>query len=76
MLKLQSTVNVTKLKGTNFYINEDLTKFNMTLFKFARTRCNRIKSVWSSNGKILVRNTQDKTLRICQMEDFARFDLN
>ena len=53
-----------KLKGTNFYINEDLTKFNMTLFKFGRIRCSRIKSVWSSDGKILVRNI--RRTRYCE----------
>lgn len=65
-----------KLKGTNFYINEDLTKFNVMLFNYARTQCSRVKSVWSSDGKILVRNVDDKILRIRQMEDFARFNLN
>ncbi|CAB4009771.1 Hypothetical predicted protein [Paramuricea clavata] len=39
------------LKGTQFYINEDLTKYNVNLFKYAREHNTHIKSVWTTDGK-------------------------
>ena len=56
-------------------LDEDLTKFNMKLFKLACENNSHIKSEWASDGKIFVRNLDDKILRIRQIEDFANFGL-
>ncbi|CAB4023920.1 Hypothetical predicted protein [Paramuricea clavata] len=63
------------LKGTQYYINEDLTKFNIELLNYARDQKSFIKSAWSADGKILVRNLDDKITRICQFNDFLKFNL-
>jgi hypothetical protein len=63
------------LKGTQYYINEDLTKFNIELLNYARDQKSFIKSAWSTDGKILVRNLDDKITRIRQFNDFLKFNL-
>ncbi|CAH1155632.1 unnamed protein product [Phaedon cochleariae] len=42
------------LKGTNMYINEDLTKLQYSLYGIAKNKFGN-KNVWSSNGRILAR---------------------
>lgn len=64
-----------ELKGSNIFINEDLTKANVKLFNHARKNCDRVKSVWASDGKILVRNLEGKIYRIRKMSDFQKFNL-
>ncbi|XP_028412551.1 uncharacterized protein LOC114535443 [Dendronephthya gigantea] len=39
------------LKGTQFYLNEDLTKYNVSLFKYASEHNTYIKSVWTTDDK-------------------------
>lgn len=56
------------LKGSNFYINEDLTQFNLRLFNFARG-ASSVKSVWFTDGKILVRGEDDKVFRVRSMTE-------
>ena len=63
------------LKGTQVYINEDLTHYNLQLLKHARTQANGVKSAWSSDGKILVKNGDDDIFRIRKMSDFVKNDL-
>jgi hypothetical protein len=43
------------LKGSKFYINEDLTKINMKLFYVGRNNVSQIRSIWPSDGKLLAR---------------------
>lgn len=56
------------LKGSNIYINDDLTFHNLQLLKYAKS-CVDIKSVWSSDGKILVRDYDDNIRRVRKMSD-------
>jgi hypothetical protein len=63
------------LKGTKYYINEDITKFNMKLVNSARDHKVNIKSAWFSDGKVLVRNTDGDIMRIRQMSDFFKYSL-
>ena len=63
------------LKGTQYYINEDLTKFSIELHNYAHNQKSFIKSAWSTDGKILVRNLDDKITQIRQFNDFLKFNL-
>jgi hypothetical protein len=63
------------LKGTKYYINEDITRFNMKLVNSARDHKVNIKSAWFSDGKVLVRNTDGDIMRIRQMSDFSKYSL-
>ena len=64
------------LKGSNFYINEDLTTINMKLFNFGRTNVTQIKSIWpASDGKLLTRGDDDKIVRIRSNKDFECYNL-
>lgn len=45
-------------KGTNIYINNDLTHYNLQLLKYAKSS-DDIKSALSSDGKIIVRDHND-----------------
>ena len=63
------------LKGSNFYINEDLTTINMKLFYFRRTNATQIKSIWPSDGKLLAHGDDDKIVRIRSNKDFERYNL-
>lgn len=56
------------LKGSNFYINEDLTQFNLRLFNLGGN-VNGVKSLLFSNGKLLVRREDDKVFRVRKMTD-------
>lgn len=65
---MKSRIN---LKGKKLYVNEDLTRYNMELFTYAR----RQKfNVWTTDGKILVKhgNTDKNISRITCFEDFAK----
>ena len=63
------------LKGSNFYINENLTTINMKLFYFGRTNATQIKSIWPSDGKLLAHGDDDKIVRIRSNKDFERYNL-
>ncbi len=54
------------LKGTKYYINEDITRFNMKLVNFARDHKANIKSAWFSDGKVLV----------CKLSKFRLMDVH
>ena len=66
----------TKTSGYNgVYINEDLTKPRNKLLLKARkmAKANRLKSAWSSDGNILVRDLRDMKHRILSECDLAVF---
>jgi hypothetical protein len=62
------------LKGSKFYINEDLTKINIKLFYVGRNNVSQIKSIWPSDGKLLARGEDDKIVRIRSAKDFEYFN--
>ena len=62
-----------KLKDSEFrgvYINEDLTKMRGELLYEARkcVKAGKLKGAWSTDGRILVKNTADKIIRIMSLE--------
>jgi hypothetical protein len=62
--------------GTDFYINEDLTKYNQKLLLKAKKYSLNVSSTWSSDGKIFVKRSSDeRRLRIVTMADFAKYEL-
>lgn len=66
----------TKTSGyVGVYINEDLTKPRNKLLLKARkmVKSNLIKSAWSSDGNILVRDSEDERHRITTESDLAVF---
>lgn len=64
------------LKGSVYYINEDLTKVNQELLFTARKNCTFVSSAWSIDGKIFAKRSQDNTIfRIIEHADFAQFGL-
>ena len=64
------------LKGTNFFVNEDLTNENQKLFYQAR-KLEKVKSAWTKDGKIFVKCRDDnKLLRIASALDFIKYQLS
>lgn len=59
----------------NITINEDLTKYRDRLMFLCRKLCraNQLKKVWSTNGKILIRDLRERTHAIRQESDLVRF---
>ena len=65
-----------KLKGSSFFISEDLTKLNQNLYFIARKDCVNVSSVWSMDGKVFFkRQRDDKVFHIVDHEDSNKFDL-
>ena len=65
-----------KLKGTPYFISEDLTRLNQQLYLTARKDCLNVSSVWSMDGKIFVKRQSDnRIIHIVQHEDFSNYDL-
>ena len=67
---------LTKDSGyVGIFINEDLTKPKNKLLLKARkmVKSNLLKSAWSSDGNILVRDKEDKRHRILTESDLAVF---
>ena len=74
--RVYSAGTLTKAKGfMGVYINEDLTKSRNELIRKARkmVKLKYIKSVWSSDGTILVRNGDEDVRRITSEDDLAQF---
>ncbi|CAB4036058.1 Hypothetical predicted protein, partial [Paramuricea clavata] len=64
------------LKGTPYFINEDLTSVNQKLYFTARTGCLNVATVWSTDGKIFVkRQTDDRKFQITHHSDFGKYEL-
>ena len=68
-----------KLKGTNIYINEHLTKKNAAIAKEARRlrKENKIISTWSRNCKIFIKFQDDrehtKVTVVTELAELYRF---
>lgn len=62
-----------QLKGKSLFINEDLTAVNKRLFDAARTQLTNL-SVWTSDGKVLVRLQNDHIVRIKSKDDIERYN--
>lgn len=60
------------LKGSSLYVNEDLTAFNKVLFNAARTQLSNF-SVWSSDGKVLVKLQSGRIVRVKTKDDIERY---
>ena len=73
--KMELMKRKSKLKGSRLFINEDLTRFNMRLYRFGRVEASSVQSVWISDGKIFVRNQEDQIFIIKHMDDFEKYDL-
>ena len=61
--------------SSRLFINKNLTRFNMRLYRFARIEASGVQSVWISDGKIFVRNQEDQIFVIKHMDDFEKYDL-
>ena len=57
--KLSILWNRKNLKGSGFYINEDLTKINQKLSYTARVTCTNVDTTWTVDGKIFVKRKSD-----------------
>ena len=56
-----------KLKGTSYFISEDLSRVNQNIYRTARTGCLNVASVWTTDGRIFVkRQTDDKRFQIIE----------
>lgn len=75
-LSYQSKMTVLKnrrrLKGKRLYVNEDLTKINKDLFDTARKVLSDL-SVWTADGKVLVKLVNNKVVRIKSKEDILQY---
>ena len=61
------------LKGTNIFINEDLTKLNHKVLKCVRTKMtDEVESAWSTNGKILYKH-KDKSIKEVKTKDYQHW---
>ena len=73
-LSYQSKLKVLKhrrnLKGSKKFINEDLTLVNKILFDSARRDLFNL-SVWTTDGKVLVKMADEKIVRIKSKEDIC-----
>lgn len=76
-LSFQTKLRVLKhrrnLKGSKKFINEDLTFMNKALFDMARKDLRGL-SVWTSDGKVLVKLSNEKIVRIKSKEDIYQID--
>jgi len=62
------------LKGSNIFLNEDLTKKRNNLLYSARVqkRSRHLKECWSSDGRILVKDLQGNTHQLKRPDDLKR----
>lgn len=65
-----------ELKGTPYFINDDLTRVNQKIYYTARTGCLNVSSVWTTGGRIFVkRQSDDKKFQIIKHSDFNDYGL-
>ena len=62
------------LRGTRYFLNEDLTRHRAHLCYQARLakKANKIQSVWTADGKILVRNNHKRIVTISSAQDLEK----
>ena len=74
--KLTILRNRKNLKGSGFYINEDLTKFNQKLLYIARVTCTNVDTTWTVDGKIFVKRKSDgRRFHVANQFDFTKHEL-
>lgn len=74
--KLTILRNRKNLRGSGFYINEDLTKFNQKLSYTARATCTNVDTTWTVDGKIFVKRKSDgRRLQVANQFDFTKYEL-
>ena len=62
------------LKGSNIYINEDLTPINNHILTCVRKKQpDEVDSAWSKNGRIYFKH-KDKSVQEVKYEDFQHWD--
>ena len=74
--KLSILRNRKNLKGSGFYINEDLTKINQKLSYTARVTCTNVDTTWTVDGKIFVKRKSDgRRFQVANQYDFTKHEL-
>ena len=65
-----------RLFGSGLYLNDHLTTIRARLMYIARQykKKNLLTNVWSAEGRVLIRDTKDKTHAIFTKEELAKFD--
>ena len=68
--------NRKNLRGSGFYINEDLTKINQKLSYTARVTCTNVDTSWTVDGKIFVKRKSDgRRFQVANQSDFTKYEL-
>ena len=74
--KLAILRNRKNLRGSGFYINEDLTKINQKLSYIARVTCTNVDTSWTVDGKIFVKRKSDgRRFQVASQFDFTKYEL-
>ena len=74
--KLAILRNRKNLRGSGFYINEDLTKINQKLSYIARVTCTNVDTSWTVDGKIFVKRKSDgRRFQVANQFDFTKYEL-
>ena len=65
--------NRKNLKGSNIFINEDLTRINQNILTCVRVKMtDEVESAWSSNGRIFYKH-KDKTMHEVKSKDYEKW---
>ena len=74
--KLTILRNRKNLRGSVFYINEDLTKINQKFSYTTRVTCTNVDTSWIVDGKIFVKRKSDgRRFQVANQFDFAKDEL-
>ena len=74
--KLTILRNRRNLRGSGFYINEDLTNINQKLSYTARVTCSNVDTSWTVDGKIFVKRKSDgRRFQVANQSDFTKHEL-
>ena len=74
--KLTILRNRKNLRGSGFYINEDLTKINQKLSYTAGGTCTNVDTSWTVDGKIFVKRKSDgRRFQVADRFDFTKYEL-
>ena len=74
--KLAILCNRKNLRGSGFYINEDLTKINQKLSYTARVTCTNVDTSWTVDNKIFVKRKSDgRRFQVANQFDFTKYEL-
>ena len=74
--KLTILRNRRNLRGSGFYINDDLTNINKKLSYTARVTCSNVDTSWTVDGKIFVKRKSDgRRFQVANQSDFTKHEL-